>query len=95
MSKRMTPRQAQVLKIVSEFWSEQGYAPSMREIAIKMEPPLKSVNSVRDIVVRLCEKNILKKRLRSQYVKNQMDAGQDRKRALNDWDYLIKKLKSK
>ncbi len=57
----MTPRQAQVLKIVSEFWSEQGYAPSMREIAIKMEPPLKSVNSVRDIVVRLCEKNILKK----------------------------------
>ena len=41
------------------------------------------------------EKNILKKRLRSQYVKNQMEAGQDRKRALNDWDYLLKELKSK
>ena len=35
------------------------------------------------------------KQRRSQYVKLQMEAGQDRKRALNDWDYMLKEIKSK
>jgi len=39
--------------------------------------------------------SILLKQLKSSYVNNQMKAGQERLRAGDDWDYLVKEMKSK
>ena len=39
--------------------------------------------------------SVLLKQLKSSYVKSQIGAGQERLRAGDDWDYLIKEMKSK
>jgi SOS-response transcriptional repressor LexA len=57
MTKRLTPRQAEMLRFIYDFGLENGYAPSLREIGFALG--IVSTNGVGDHLLALERKGCL------------------------------------
>lgn len=57
----MTPKESQVYRIIKTYWDDNNHAPSYKQIQERMLPQPKSLNSITQVVNRMCEKKILEK----------------------------------